>query len=76
MIQRNPWSRWSSLTPKPALVVGTVLAHINDESRIELPGGSVISARGIGVAIGQKAFVRGDVVEGQAPSLQTVQIEV
>lgn len=76
MIKGNPWSRWASLNPEPALWAGLVLAHVNGESRIELPGGAIVTARGTGVAVGQHAFVRGGVVEGPAPVLPQVQIEL
>lgn len=73
----NIWSRFQALFPDPPLLVGTVQAHMADgSSRIVLPSGAVIYASGTGVAEGSKAFVRGGKVEGEAPELPAIQIEV
>ena len=50
-----------------AVVVGVVT--------VALPGGGLIRARG-SAAIGQKVFVRDDVIEGGAPSLTLEIIEI
>ena len=42
---------------------------------VALPGGGLIRARG-SAAIGQKVFVRDDVIEGGAPSLTLEIIEI
>jgi hypothetical protein len=42
---------------------------------VALPGGGLIRARG-SAAIGQKVFVRDDVIEGVAPSLTLEIIEI
>ena len=74
---RNPWSRFRSLNPDPPLLVGTVQAHLpGGLSRILLPSGATVDARGQEVPEGQRAFVRGGAVEGEAPVLATVEILV
>lgn len=73
----NPWSRFKSLTPDPVLLVGTVQAHMpGDRSRVLLPSGQVIYAAGTGVDEGARAWVRDGKIEGEAPTLETVEIEV
>lgn len=79
MWQRNPWSRFVALAGVDPLLVGEVLAHRDDgsdTSLIELPGGGHIVASGQTVPVGAMAFVRGGKVEGQAPDLPALEIEV
>jgi hypothetical protein len=67
----------SILSPEMPLLVGTVAAHNADgTSTITLPGGGNIRARGQGVAIGEKAFIRAGLVEGPAPNLPVFQLDV
>ena len=55
----------------PALQVGDVIGGSTAAWLIELPGGGRITARGQ-ASIGQRVWVRGDVIEGTAPSLPIV----
>jgi hypothetical protein len=43
---------------------------------IELPGGHRIVARGNVTNTGSKVFVRGGVIEGEAPALTYVEIDI
>lgn len=73
----NPYKLLKQLLPDAPLLIGTVDAHIGgDQSAITLMGGGQIVARGQSVAVGQKAFVRNGIVEGQAPNLDGVTIEI
>lgn len=73
----NIWRIFSDLMPAEPMLVGTVLAHFDDDySTIEMPGGGVIRARGTGVAIGDKAFVQGGEVRGEAPDLTFYEVTV
>ena len=73
----NPWKHLKSLLPDAPLLIGTVEAHLSgDLSSLQLLGGGVITARGQSVAVGHKAFVRNGLVEGNAPDLEGVIIEV
>lgn len=73
----NIWSRFQSLSPDPALLIGTVRAHLSgDRSQIELVSGRVIYASGTSVAVGSRAWVRDGKVEGDAPALAGIEIEV
>lgn len=76
MTQYNPWTRWSALNPAPALMVGEVISIADGYSTVQLPGGSMISAKGTTVPVGQLAYVRGGVVEGPAPELDQIEIEL
>lgn len=78
----NLFSRLKALLPAPPVWVATVVAHNADgTSTLELPtgvAGSVVApglstgptllARGVGVPVGERAFVRAGVIEGPAPS--------
>ena len=73
----NLWTIFKDVLPANPVIVGTVSAHnSNGTSQITLPGGSKITARGTTVAVGSKAFVRAGLIEGEAPNLTDVEIEV
>ena len=77
--RRNPWNRFVALAGVDPLMVGQVLSHRDDgsdTSLIELPGGGHIVASGQSVPVGQMAFVRAGKVEGAAPALPGLEIEV
>lgn len=66
------------LLPEPLLLVATVVS-INagqGTSLVQFPGGGQQTVRGTGVAAGLKAFVRNGLVEGPAPALTSITIEV
>ena len=54
--------------------IGTVITFSGGVARIELPGGGLLYARGQ-ASVGQRVFVRGAVIEGQAPALTYVEAE-
>jgi len=81
VIKQNPWSRWQSLTPEPDLMVGEVISVDTGAgtSVVQIPpvaGGSLLRVSGTSVAVGLRAFVRGGVIEGAAPELGIVEVEV
>jgi hypothetical protein len=57
------------------LLVGDVVSVDGDVAVVEMPGGGRITARGA-VTVGTRVFVRGGAIEGTAPSLTLVLIEV
>lgn len=74
----NIWSQFKTLFPEPVLRIGTV-TDINEttgSSTVSLLGGGTLYVRGTDVAVGKKAFVRSGVIEGPAPDLEEVLIEV
>lgn len=72
---RNLYREFLDLIPDPALQVGTVQSIVNNIATVALPGGGTIKARGE-ATVGQTVFVRGGVIEGQAPSLPVELIDL
>lgn len=73
----NIWRRFQDLLPEDPLLIGEVLAHNTDgTSTVELIGGGTLRVRGQSVAIGKNAFIRGGVIEGEAPDLPGQTIEI
>lgn len=71
----NLFRQLLDLIPDPALQVGEVTSSSDGISTVVLPGGGTLTARGE-AAIGTTVFVRGGVIEGSAPQLPIVLIEV
>lgn len=72
---RNIYRVFLDLLPARPLQIGVVTSVDGDVATLELPGGGVLTARGVG-AVGDQVFVRDGVIEGQAPSMPVVQIEI
>ncbi|MGY8903704.1 MAG: hypothetical protein ACKVIH_04055 [Burkholderiales bacterium] len=66
------------LLPQSPLLVATVISVQPTEgtSIVEYPGSSQQTVRGTEVAAGSQVFVRSGVIEGQAPALTAITIEV
>lgn len=71
----NPLQALRALFPDAPLLVGDVVLVDGQLVRIELPDGTQITARGA-ATVGQRVFVRGGLIEGPAPTLTVVTIEV
>ena len=72
----NIYRQLRELLPEPALSVATVMAqHADGTVTVGYPGGSQQRVRGSGTP-GEKVFVRAGQIEGPAPSLISVTIEV
>lgn len=72
----NLFRRLRDLLPEPPLTVATVAATNADGTvTVTYPGGSQVRARGVG-GVGSKVFLRSGIVEGEAPSLPTLVIDV
>jgi hypothetical protein len=66
-----------AVIPKSPRYVGTVTTHNGDgTSNVELPAGGVLRVRGQAVAVGEKAFVQDGKIDGAAPDLPVVDIEI
>lgn len=78
MSTTNLYRALRELLPEPALQVATVSAVYTDsgDSTITWPGGAQQRVRGTVVAAGNLAFVRGGIIEGAAPALTALEIEV
>lgn len=71
----NFYRRLIGLLPARPLLVGTVTAVAGGVATIELPDGGSMQARG-DVAVGDHVFFRDGLVEGPAPVLTDVLIEI
>ena len=71
----NPYTRLRNLFPEPRLLVGTVTATAAETATVALPDSSLIHVRGV-AAVGDPVYVRNGVIEGLAPALTVVEIEV
>lgn len=71
----NLYKAFQSLLSEAPLLVGTVISVQSNGYLIELPDGAQINARGT-ATIGQKVFVRDNVIEGIAPNLVVETIEI
>lgn len=67
----------NDVIPKTPRYVGTVTAHHSDgTSTVELPAGGVLRVRGQEVAVGELCFVQGGKIDGAAPNLSVVDVEI
>lgn len=71
----NLYEQFRQLLPDPPLQAGLVTEVSSGVVTVQLPGGGVIRARGA-AAVGQRVFVRDEVVEAIAPSLTLELIEI
>lgn len=71
----NPYKLLKSILPDPPLLVGNVLSVSNGTAIVELPGNVQVQARGE-AQIGDRVFIRDNVIEGPAPNLTLEIIEV
>ncbi|WP_429235036.1 hypothetical protein [Aeromonas salmonicida] len=73
----NLFKRFLELVPgADPLLVGTVTAMTSTTTTLDTLTGGTVTVRGVGVAIGKKAFYRGEELAGEAPDLPTYEIEV
>ena len=73
----NLYRRLLDVLPADPLLIGEVTAHNADgTSTVELPSGDTVRVRGQGVAIGDNAFVQAGQVQGEAPDLPVVSVEI
>ncbi len=71
----NLYHQFLALLPPRPLQVGTVTAVAGQACTVQLPGGGVLQVRG-DAAVSDRVFVRDGVIEGEAPALTPVNIEV
>lgn len=78
MSSTNLYRALREILPEAPLLVATVVAinTTDNTSTVEYPGGSQQRVRGTGVAAGLPVFVRNGVIEGAAPELTALTIEV
>ena len=71
----NVYRQFLDLIPAEPLQVGTVTAASGATCTVQLPGGGILQARGQ-AAVADQVFVRDGVIEGAAPALAVVSIEI
>lgn len=72
---RNFLTQLKDLLGHTPLQVGTVTDVTDGAVKVQLPGGAVVSARG-SADVGAQVYVRGGVVEGEAPDLPVHTIDI
>ena len=73
----NLYKQFLDLMPSEPLQVGEVTAHNADgTSSVTILDGSTLRARGTDVSVGNRAFVKGGVIQGRAPSLPYYEFEL
>lgn len=75
MASANFYAAFIAMLPSYPLQIATITAIDGEVAQLALPGGGVLTARGTG-AVGDQVFVRDGVIEGQAPSMPFVQVEI
>lgn len=71
----NPYKLLRDLMPDAPLQIGTITEAYGGVATIEMPGGVLVQARGVG-NVGQQVFFRDQLIEGVAPALTIELIEV
>ncbi|WP_341674940.1 hypothetical protein [Niveibacterium sp. SC-1] len=71
----NLWSQFAALLPQAPLLVGDVVDADDSGATVELPDGSKVRARG-DADVGARVFLRDGVIEGPAPDLAVIEIEI
>lgn len=73
----NLWKRFQDLLPQDPTTYGEVLSHESGgDSRVELPTGEVVRARGQTVTVGAYCWMRGGAVIGEAPALSYTEVDL
>lgn len=72
---RNPFTELLALLPTYPLQVGEVVGYSDGVATIELPDGAQVQARG-SAAVSDRVFFRAGAIEGPAPALSIVLIDV
>ncbi len=74
---RNVWRQFQALLPQSKLYVVEVISHnVDGTSTVAMPNGDQFRVRGQGVAEGSFAFVRDGMIEGEAPAVAPIELDV
>jgi hypothetical protein len=71
----NAFARLVQLLPNPPLQIGNVLSVDGQIATVQLLGGNTVQVRGA-ATVGQSVFFRNGAIEGEAPSMTVINIEV
>ena len=69
----NIYAKFKDLLPGDPLLIGTVIATITGGATVQFLDGSLLQVRGTAM-VGQKVYVKGGFIQGEAPSLTVVEI--
>ena len=72
---KNLYPRFLSLGGRSPRTVGTCISAEFGECTIQYPGGALVRTRGAGT-VGQRYFVRDGRLDGEAPNLPALTIEI
>ncbi len=73
----NQWRTFQSMLGKLPIRTGTVTAHnVDGTSTLSMTGGGTMRAIGQSVPVSSNAFVRGNEIIGEAPSLTAYTLDV
>lgn len=73
----NVFRQLLELLPQTPLTIATVAAdHTDGTCTVTYPGGAQVRVRGEGFAVAAQVFVRDGVIEGTAPALTALTVEV
>lgn len=72
---RNLYRRFTDLTGRSLRTVGIVISSEFNECTIQYPGGGLVRVKGAGV-VGTRYFVLDGRLDGEAPGLGSLTVEV
>ena len=73
----NLWASLKRVDTEAPLLVATVIAlNADGTSTVQFPDGSQTRVQGQGVAVNDKAFIQAGRIEGEAPNLAVVNVQV
>lgn len=72
---KNLYKRFSALSVRSTRTVGTCISADFGECTIQYPGGALVRAKGAGV-VSTRYFVLDGGLDGEAPALTSLEIEV
>lgn len=75
MITVNLFRRLKQLIPDDPVQIGEVVGADAYGAMVQYPSGDLQRVRGV-ATLGQKVFVRGGAIEGPAPDLDVVEIDI
>jgi len=71
----NPYRQFLDLLPGDPLLIGEVLGAVNGLVQVQFLDGSMAFVRGTGT-VGNKVFIKGGFIQGDAPNLPIIAIDV
>lgn len=74
-MRANLWNRFRDASGRSLRTVGTCIDSAYGDSKIQYPSGGVVVVRGDGT-VGTRYFVKDGKLDGEAPALTAVEIEI